>query len=354
MPTDTVQGVSSLDGLSSILAKMCEAQITLTHSANELVVTQQTTNELISKLIKDNMAGREERVAAGMRIEGPTNGDEKEQNTGVLDRIPPNVVLSPFARVIGTFELLEQILLDDEVSMQTVLFAQRVNTTFLATITNSKSLQRKLFFAPPSGTASHQGRPILNGLLVKKSVLDHLPLWLRKNSESEFECRGHVASPFHIVLTELGVHDVPATSPDSATLPCDRISYLNADLQTQYAGNSTHIIERGSWQRMYLTQPPCAMLIQADCSLRDPQDPARSRRTSAKRFEGWSIIREPGTLSDLLRSLKLLEHGSIEDRENMCWIPGYGWSREAQKQIDIAEGLKLALTPKAKEIIDSE
>ncbi|KAK5713959.1 hypothetical protein LTR15_010865 [Elasticomyces elasticus] len=266
MSTDAGQSLSSLDGLSNILAKMCEAQVTLTHSVNELVVAQKTTNELIGTLIKDRTAGCAKGITAEERRDHTTSENEKEQSTGDLRRIIPDVVLRPSALVIGTFELLEQILLDDQVSMQTVLLAQRVNTAFLATITNSQALQRKLFFSPQSITNSHHDRPTLNHLLIQKSVLHHLPLWLRRNSESLFESRSQLAGEQHLVLRNLEVCEMATADISNAKLSGGRLHYLTADLITPLYGDPTGIIERGSWQRMYLTQPPCVLVIRAECS----------------------------------------------------------------------------------------
>ncbi|KAK4896104.1 hypothetical protein LTR27_005961 [Elasticomyces elasticus] len=315
MSTDAGQSLSSLDGLSSILAKMCEAQVTLTHSINELVIAQKTTNELIGTLIKDRTAGCGEGITAETRIEDTSNGDGKEQNTGDLRRMTSDVVLNPVAQVIGTFELLEQILLDDRVSMQTVLLAQRVNTAFLATITNSQALQRKLFFSPQSVTSPHHDRPTLNHLLIQKSVLHHLPLWLRRNSESVFESRSQLAGEQHLVLHNLKVCEMATADTSKAKLSGGRLHYVCADLSTPLYGDPTGIIERGSWQRMYLTQPPCALVIRAECSYTKDYGLLHGEN-KLYRLHGWSIIKEPGPLSNLLRSVKRLDH-RLQELENL-------------------------------------
>ncbi|KAK5683578.1 hypothetical protein LTS10_005111 [Elasticomyces elasticus] len=258
MSTDAGQSLSSLDGLSSILAKMCDAQVTLTHSVNELVMAQKTTNELIGTLIKDRTAGRGEGTTAEERMEDTTNEHEEEQNTGDLRRIAPDLVLNPVAQVIATFELLEQILLDDQVSMRTVLFAQRVNTTFLATIANSKSLQRKLFLAPQPSMAP-TGIPSLNPLLEK--VLGSLPLWF--NPETKHITRmAHQATAYHISLKKLEVCELrQADDGDTNSLRAP-LHYVKGTMYSQEG--FTGFVGHGSWERMLLAQPPCASLFKFD------------------------------------------------------------------------------------------
>ncbi|KAK5745805.1 hypothetical protein LTR17_001307 [Elasticomyces elasticus] len=258
MSTDTGQGVNDLDGLSSILAKMCEAQVTLTHSVNELVIAQKTTNELIGTLIKDRTAGCGKGITAATRIEDTTNENEKEQDTNDLRHITPDVVLNPVAQVIGTFELLEQILLDDGISMQTVLLAQRVNTTFLAIITKSMPLQRKLFLAPQPNMG-FSGVPSLNPLL--ENVLGNLPLWL--NPETKAITRmAHQATAHHISLEKMETRNLGQAQDGDSSRTGAQLHYVQGTMSSR--DNSVGILGHGSWERMLLSQPPCACLFMSD------------------------------------------------------------------------------------------
>ncbi|KAF7187511.1 hypothetical protein HII31_11135 [Pseudocercospora fuligena] len=77
------------------------------------------------------------------------------------------------ARVAGTFELLEQILLDtfddepeaDEYAectgLRTVLLSQRTCRAFQETIANSTSLQKELYFLEPEAGSSGVANPLL-------------------------------------------------------------------------------------------------------------------------------------------------------------------------------------------------
>ncbi|KAK3114428.1 hypothetical protein LTR53_007278 [Teratosphaeriaceae sp. CCFEE 6253] len=76
-------------------------------------------------------------------------------------------------KTIGTFELLESILL--LTSMETVLFAQGVNRHFRTTITESPPLLRKVLLAPPLETTSSI-QPRFNPLFIKPSFRRRVPI----------------------------------------------------------------------------------------------------------------------------------------------------------------------------------
>jgi len=70
--------------------------------------------------------------------------------------------------------------MDVDLPMETVFFAQLVNKTFFSTITNSRPLQVKLFFAVDASSELS-----INPLLAKEYVLTRLPLWLTDGATSE-------------------------------------------------------------------------------------------------------------------------------------------------------------------------
>ncbi|KAK4952804.1 hypothetical protein LTR10_009612 [Elasticomyces elasticus] len=349
MSTDAGQSLSSLDGLSNILAKICEAQVILTHSVNELVVAQKTTNELIGTLIKDRTASSGKGITAEERRDDTTSGNEKEQNTNHLRHITPDVVLNPVAQVIGTFELLEQILLNDGISMQTLLLSQRVNTTFLAIITKSMPLQRKLFLAPQPNMGL-SGVPSLNPLLEK--VLGSLPLWF--NPETKHITRtAHQATAYHISLQKVKVCEGRKPQHGEGSGAGARPSYVHMLGKICSPEDHAGIVGHGSWERMLLAQPPCASLFTFEkFSPRPIPARAGSRDRSARDFfapdhrgrwgTGWrsvqkdtpthefslhfSMAKDVGSVGELLRMFAAAEvprQTSLQDAEIII-----GWAIE--------------------------
>ncbi|KAK3628452.1 hypothetical protein LTR56_018607 [Elasticomyces elasticus] len=309
------QGDINVAGLSVALAKLCEAQVTLTHSVNNLVIAQEKTNVLIVNLIKDTTAGCGKCIAREGFTES-TNGDTKSgRSTNDQEYFTPHAVLGPGTRLIGTFELLEQILMDNAVDMQTVLLAQRVNRAFFGTIANSKHVQSKLFFTSPSGTNWTVGAPILNPLLISSQVLRYLPLWLGKEESEryknpEFEHRGHKAGDHHISFEEVKIQSIVTTSIRSPTVTKGPAHYLEISLQTPSYSKAVTVVSPGSWQRMHFTQPTCPLLLIAECSYEHymSRDNPRDRD-----LQGWRIIKEVANVGHLLRSVKRLEYSDRGD-----------------------------------------
>ncbi|KAK6411217.1 hypothetical protein LTR81_014609 [Elasticomyces elasticus] len=142
--------------------------------------------------------------------------------------------------------------------MQTILLAQRVNTTFLATITNSKSLQRKLFLASQPNIAP-TGTPSLNPLLGK--VLGNLPLWF--NSETKNMTRlAHQATTHHISLEQVEVCELHQAQDGDSSRARTPLYYVKGMMYSRE--DSTAVLGHGSWERMLLAQPPCAGLFTLD------------------------------------------------------------------------------------------
>lgn len=144
------------------------------------------------------------------------------------------------ARVSGTFELLEYILL--RLPMQDILLAQRVSKQFNQVIKDSQPLRRALFLEPalpvPGGTKPEQ--PVLNPLLFLR--------------------RGTVLGGMHVQwrsdLTVLRVMSNPYELPEKNE-ECMRLCNNEPGLcLLREDGVATTGYSKESWKKMLLTQPP--------------------------------------------------------------------------------------------------
>ncbi|KAK5683609.1 hypothetical protein LTS10_005142 [Elasticomyces elasticus] len=213
-------GPETLKDLSVILRQLCEGQAALTHNISELVIAQKATTRSIDKLVQVQ--------EAAIAVQNPT---------------APRPVLDAGSRLTNTFELLEQVLLN--VDMETAFFAQRVNRSFNSTIQNSRLLQQKLYFLP----AEDDGLPVLNPLLVKKSVMDKLPLW-RLSSGRLAYCDGYRRVAVSVEQPQM----VKSYDPVPSFLVAWRMSAIYEYLSQ---GEERIALGPGSWRRMYLTQRTC-------------------------------------------------------------------------------------------------
>ncbi|KAK6442800.1 hypothetical protein LTR95_000959 [Oleoguttula sp. CCFEE 5521] len=96
-------------------------------------------------------------------------------DTGLLSLQPaPYSQHNAGRRLIGTDELLEVILL--QLPSESILFAQRTERQFRSVIAKSRPLQHWLFLiASPFKTPFK--RIILNPIITKKKILQHIPLY---------------------------------------------------------------------------------------------------------------------------------------------------------------------------------
>ncbi|KAK4905866.1 hypothetical protein LTR49_024912 [Elasticomyces elasticus] len=317
---------TTLTGLSIALAKLCEAQ--------RQRACRRADHDLIDNLIKNTLGcdnsiadavvnrrttdtDKSERHTNG----GPTRGPVKTSSlTGFADQDlqAPSAALGAGTRLVGTFELLEQILMDGAIDMQTVLLAQRVNKTFVATVANSLPLQRKLFFTPQPHKSDV---PTLNRLLTVSSVLSHLPFWAGSDNQGKqgLETRAHLATDHHVVL------EVPKLRPIRDGERQDHFLQIGLCARRLRGKLNVGVLELGSWQRMYMTQPPCIVVLRAysvpghGISMRWGEE-----------LRGWRVIKEPGPLKTLLRSAKYLQYGNKQlfteeqfiDSVHSAFVPG--------------------------------
>lgn len=122
-------------------------------------------------------------------------------------------------------ELLEAILLS--LPTQDILFAQRVNTFFHATIRNSIHLRRELFFEPEPASKDPDRWGWKNPLVDERiNISTTCSIWV---------------SSRHVWRRE------------------DGKTYLNVYCDSATPGLKTH--EHGSWRDMYAANPPCGFRI---------------------------------------------------------------------------------------------
>ncbi|KAK3619157.1 hypothetical protein LTR56_024212 [Elasticomyces elasticus] len=157
-------------------------------------------------------------------------------------------------RLTSVFELLEQVLL--EMDMKDVLLAQRVNTSFASTIANSKPLQQALFFMPldhPDNT------PIPNTLLFEQSVPQRLPLFL--NGSDEKRIAGHCEDGGDRLVMEGYKSGMSKNNDETWQKYVHLTMHLMSDPGQKPDGDCS-ILPSGSWERMYLSQPPCPVICE--------------------------------------------------------------------------------------------
>ncbi|KAK3618558.1 hypothetical protein LTR56_024550 [Elasticomyces elasticus] len=157
-------------------------------------------------------------------------------------------------RLTSVFELLEQVLL--EMDMKDILLAQRVNTSFASTIANSKPLQQALFFMPldhPDNT------PIPNTLLFEQSVLQRLPLFLDGSDEKRIA--DHCEDGGDRLIMKGYKSGMSRNNDETWQKYVHLTMYFMSDPRHKPEGDCT-ILPSGSWERMYLSQPPCPVICE--------------------------------------------------------------------------------------------
>ncbi|KAK5745765.1 hypothetical protein LTR17_001267 [Elasticomyces elasticus] len=128
--------------------------------ATRLENMQQATKECLDGLLNLQQEGAKDEM----------------QSTAVVNNTP-SAAGDTSRRLTDTFELLEKILLDSTLDMETVFWPQGVNSVFNTTIKNSRCLQQKLFLAPQR---YGQMSPVISPLLMKASVCGRLPFFLQR------------------------------------------------------------------------------------------------------------------------------------------------------------------------------
>jgi hypothetical protein len=161
----------------------------------------------------------------------------------------PGLSLDAGRRLIQTYELLELCLLN--LPNRDILLAQRVNRQFKSVIDSSSQLQKKLFFAidPNVGMDS---RTKINPMFEQKNLQNALPLFFdhkekrlaycHRDGRTRLYCRSITANKawVHMSLSP----EKPVCSPPDTS---------------REITHRTRMLEKGSWKRMYLSQPGCSI-----------------------------------------------------------------------------------------------
>lgn len=147
------------------------------------------------------------------------------------------------SRIPEIYELLELCLLD--LPIKDLLLAQRVSKRFHAIINTSPRLREKLFFTSRLAFGN-AFRAKLNPLIVREEVIVAIPLFFDHKEQ-------RLACCYEDGFTRLYCRSITATTvwvylEFSEEEPRDEISG---------EGNQTKILEKGSWERMFVSQPSC-------------------------------------------------------------------------------------------------
>ncbi|KAK5745762.1 hypothetical protein LTR17_001264 [Elasticomyces elasticus] len=295
---DTSQGTQGkrLDDVYGILGKLAESQAAITKTQASLAEGQAALARSVSELVsvqKETLEAQKEMLEA----EKETAHSMKEmldvqKKTNAANGTPPPT-MDAGSRLTGIFELLEHILLDDCVTMDILLLAQRVNKTFNATINNSKALQQKLFFAPLPANAVQEVKLLkVNPLLANGSFLGRLPLYFEPSSRRlKFFDKNESGR----LRLSAGVPAIQVTR--SYWSGSGYMRELSPHLYWCFFNHSTshtspapdsRLLMAGSWRRMYLSQPPRPVFFDVHTSTRY----ANSR--------GYKICERLCTINELL------------------------------------------------------
>ncbi|KAK4952806.1 hypothetical protein LTR10_009614 [Elasticomyces elasticus] len=205
-----------------------------------------------------------EQDPTGCGVDGQHNGVQEVEVQTIdlsLDRQTPLNKLSG-TRLTMVIELLEIILINT--NMQTVLCpAQRVNKQFQSTIASSAPLQRMLHFLPAIDAGCVD--PIINPLFLKASVLARLPLYLGWSSNKYTTdarltrtTNGESGGWSDRIEAEapIVVHKQAGTNDEAPVGTYVLLRLWPWRASSVAKKRSKNVLENGSWQRMYLSQPP--------------------------------------------------------------------------------------------------
>lgn len=150
------------------------------------------------------------------------------------------------SRIPEIYELLELCLL--ELPIKDLLLAQRVSKRFHAIINTSPRLREKLFFTSRLAFGN-AFRAKLNPLIVREDVMVAIPLFFDHKEQ-------RLACCYREGCTRLYCRSITATtvwvylefSEEEEEEPRDEISG---------GGSRGRILEKGSWERMFVSQPSC-------------------------------------------------------------------------------------------------
>ncbi|KAK5683618.1 hypothetical protein LTS10_005151 [Elasticomyces elasticus] len=286
------QQIKMIDELCRSLAKVLEEQQTLAHDILELASTQELAMpDLAARLGNVQRATKE--CLDGLVDLHQESAENAMQSTAAVNDTP-SAAGDAGERLTGTFELLEKILLDPNLDMETVFWTQGVNRVFNTTIKNSRYLQQKLFLEPQQ--ASQQGS-VINPLLMKASVCGRLPFFLQRAPDrivgSGDQGNQRLVSRLFMQSSKscASVRERAAMKGHGTWLS------LCLTLGTVIQGRRSpdyDILDAGSWQQMYLTQPAvpifCAVKVYPFGDWENC-------------YNGFTVVNIAGTVEQLLEAL---------------------------------------------------
>ena len=166
-------------------------------------------------------------------------------------------------------ELVEVILL--HLPIRDLLLAQGVSRTFKAVIGNSQPIQRRLFLlAEPEPSGLRETDVRINPLLADDKSFISIPLYRTKDTTTSFHPIFVVGSPWNSRKLRIAKCDVMAMKDfPSGKATCAAHINLARLPGTLCYGMVDKVSKsiRGSWRRMYLTQPPLRIVYHYEESL---------------------------------------------------------------------------------------
>lgn len=142
------------------------------------------------------------------------------------------------------YELLEMCLL--ELPVQDLLLAQRVSRRFNAVINTSPRLREKLFLNSRLAFGN-AFKAKLNPLIVREGVMRAIPLFF-DHKEKRLACC------YQEGYARLYCRSIMATT---VWVYLEFCSDEPSSVQSGEEQNSTRTLEKGSWERMFISQPSC-------------------------------------------------------------------------------------------------
>ena len=171
----------------------------------------------------------------------------------------------PSTRVAHIYELLELILL--ELPVRDLLFAQLVCRSFKATIDQSEPIQERLFFRPQIKSAARDGTRVNDLLLDSRVFSDRIIMKVPgANRLHVLLDPSATTKPTHLFLKSREMRKSVFRSRDDGEKPVIT-TFIQLNFRIgRYCSTwpftkgcrvcNSPPLRDGSWQRMYLTQPP--------------------------------------------------------------------------------------------------
>ncbi|KAK5713976.1 hypothetical protein LTR15_010882 [Elasticomyces elasticus] len=306
-----------IEDLCRSLAEVLEEQQGLAHEILKLASTQELAMpDLAARL--DNMQQATKECLDGLVNLQREGAEDVMQSTASrsfsLDVLTDSAELFAVAdnspasasdaggHLTGTFELLEEILLDPDLNMETVFWAQGVNIVFNTTIKNSRCLQQKLFLEPQQAGLES---PVINPLLMKASVGGRLPFFLQRAPDRIVGSGGQGNQRLVSMFFMQSSRSCASIRERAAMKAHGTWLSLCLTLGTGIQGRISpdyNILDAGSWRQMYLTQPA----VPTFCAIK-----VYPFGDWENCYNGFTVVNSAGTVEELLEGLAKSPLGSM-------------------------------------------